>query len=232
MPSAQPSAGQSSPRRSGVLVPAGIAAGLLIALVAALMISGHAPEFRGLVQLTPDKGLIAATAADVTRIEIRSGRESVTLRREAGGWMIDGIGGPVAPAARNCRARRSRVAVHARHRADARDSGEGTCGCKLCGIRSRSAFERRRGWRGGRNGGDGEFRCPQSGRRGAVRPVVGAGTVYLMPRHVGTEWQLAGDMLRRLRGQRDAQPRAPARACCCRCRWGRCGPWRSSTPAS
>ncbi len=33
--------------------------------------------------------------------------------------------------------------------------------------------------------------------------VAGAATVYLMARHVGTEWQVAGDMARRLRGQAD-----------------------------
>ena len=36
--------------------------------------------------------------------------------------------------------------------------------------------------------------------------LAGAGTVYLMPRHVGTEWQLAGDMVRRLQGH--AEPTA------------------------
>ncbi len=184
-----------------MLLPAGLAAGLLIALVAVLMISGRAPEFRGLVQFTPNKGLVAAAAADVKRIEIRFGRESVALRRDAGSWAIDGASGPVAlppeiaehvdlglrfmrvtEPTREIPAKELTAANFAEFGLDPPSSvvvlgaSGGTMATASFGILN------------------------PAGVAQYVR-LAGAGTVYLMPRHVGTEWQLAGDMVRRLQGQ-------------------------------
>ena len=209
MPSAQPSAEASPSKRSGMLLPAGIAAGVMIVLVAALMISGHGPEFRGLVQFTPNKGLVAASGTEVTRVEIRSGRESVALRREAGGWMIGGSGGPVAlppevaehvdlglrfmrvtEPTREIPAQELAAANFAEFGLDPPSSvvvlgaAGGTVATASFGVLN------------------------PAGVAQYVR-LAGAGTVYLMPRHVGTEWQLAGDMVRRLQGQAERAATSP-----------------------
>ena len=202
MPSAQPSAGKALPKRSGMLLPAGLAALLLIALIAALMISGHAPEFRGLVQFTPNKGLVAASAGDVTRVEIRSGRESVALRREAGGWAIDGAGGPVV-------ALPSDIAEHVDLGLRFMRVTEPTREIPAKELTAANFAEFGLdppasvvvlGAAGGTVATASFGVLNPAGVAQYVR-LAGAGTVYLMPRHVGTEWQLAGDMVRRLHGQ-------------------------------
>jgi hypothetical protein len=201
MPSAQPSAGASPSKRSGMLLPAGLAALLLIALVAALMISGHGPESRGLVQFTPDKGLVASSAADVTRVEIRSGRESIALRRETDGWTINGAGGPVAlpsdiAAHVDLGLRFMHVTEPTREIAAKELTAANFAEFGLDPPASVVVLSRAGG-------------TVATASFGALNPagvaqyvrLAGAGTVYLMPRHVGTEWQLAGDMVRRLQGQ-------------------------------
>jgi hypothetical protein len=201
MPWTQPSTGQSLPKRSGALVPAALAAGLLIALVAVLVISGHTPEFRGLVQFTPNKGLIAAAAAEVTRIEMRSGHDSVALRREAGGWTIDGTGGPVALP--------SEIAAHVDLGLRFMHLTEPTREIPAKELSAANFAEFGLdppasvvvlGASGGTVATASFGVLNPAGVAQYVR-LAGAGTVYLMPRHVGTEWQLAGDMVRRLQGQ-------------------------------
>jgi len=201
MPTWQRSSESFWRKRSQSLFFAPLAAALLIVVLAVLMISGGWPEFRGLVHFARNKGLIAAAATDVTRVEIRSGRDSVALRREAGGWAIDGNGGPVVlppeiaahvdlglrfihvtEPTREIPAQELTAANFAEFGLDPPSSVVvlGAAGATV----ATASF-------GVLN---------PAGVAQYVR-LAGAGTVYLMPRHVGSEWQLAGDMVRRLQGQ-------------------------------
>ena len=175
-----------------------LAALLLIILVVALALSGHSPRLRSLVPFTA-KGLIAVAPSNIARVEIRAGQQSVALRRDPGGW--DDCRHGRRGSSRACLAHRCRAAVHAGQRTDTRDCRQRTHGRGLRGIRARSASQctgaQYRGW----DGRDGELRRPQSGRH---LPVCSAsrrpnglpdGAAH------GAEWQLVGDMARRLRGQ-------------------------------
>jgi hypothetical protein len=201
MPTWQRSSESLRRKRSRSLLFAPLAAALLIAVLAALMISGGWPEFRGLVQFTPSKGLIAATAADVTRVEIRSGRESVALRREAGGWMIDGSGDPVAlPADVAAHVDLGLRFMHVTEPTREIPAQELTAtNFAEFGLDPPSSVIVL-GAAGGTVATASFGVLNPAGVTQYVR-LAGAGTVYLMPRHVGTEWQLAGDMVRRLQGQ-------------------------------
>ena len=71
-------------------------AALLLALLAALVISGQWPELRSKVAFAP-KGLVAIAPADVRRVAIRSGGNSIVLVHGASGWSIEAVDGAVPP---------------------------------------------------------------------------------------------------------------------------------------
>jgi len=201
MPSPQGSARLALRRRSTALLLAALAAGLLIALLTALVISGHSPEFRGLVHFALKKGLIAISPAEVTRIEIRSGRESITLRRATGGWTIDRTGGPVAVPAEiashiDLGLRFMHVSEPTREIAANELSAGSFVEFGLDPPGSAVALDTANGTVATANFGV----LNPAGISQYVR-LAGEPTVYLMPRHVGNEWQVAADMVHRLPGQ-------------------------------
>jgi Domain of unknown function (DUF4340) len=182
-------------KRRGLAIAAPLGAALLIAMLVALVIFGRSPEFRGLVPFTAN-GLIAASPSDVTRIEIRSAHESIALHREAGAWMIDGMAEAVpaelvshietglrfmqvSAAAREIAASELTQASFAEFGLDppaavvVLGNAGGTLATASFGVLN------------------------PAGTSQYVR-LVGAPTVYLMPRHVGIEWQVASDMAHRL----------------------------------
>jgi Domain of unknown function (DUF4340) len=186
--------------RNGTLIVAPLAAGVLIVLLALLVISGHRPEFRGLVYPSA-KGLIAIAPSDVTRVEIRSGRDIVALHRGGGGWVIDNPGQTepvpaevashidvglrflhVSEPLRDIPANEMSAASFAEYGLDppasvvAIETNSGTLATVNFGVLN------------------------PVGTSQYVR-VGGSPTVYLMSRHVGSEWQVAADMARRLRAQ-------------------------------
>lgn len=71
-------------------------AALLVALLAVLVISGQWPELRSKVAFAP-KGLVAIAPADVRRVAIRSGGDSIVLVHRATGWGIEAVDGAVPP---------------------------------------------------------------------------------------------------------------------------------------
>jgi hypothetical protein len=69
---------------------------VLLVLLLALVFSGQWPELRSKLSSLP-KGLLATAPNEIERIGLRSGTDGIALRRQPGGWTIDGIDGP-APA--------------------------------------------------------------------------------------------------------------------------------------
>ena len=203
-PNPSPQAGQS--RGGGLRFVAPLIAALLIALLAAITLSGHWPQLQQMVPFT-SKGLVAIPPSDIARVELRTGQDIVAFRRDTGGWTIDGVTG-TAPA---------ELASHV------------DVGLRLAHVsepaREMAASELT-------PGSFAEFGLDPpaivvtlSTASGAVATLNfgvlnpastsqyvrlgGAPTVYLMGRHVGAEWQVAGDMARRLRGQ--AEPAVASR---------------------
>jgi hypothetical protein len=183
-----------------------LAAALLIVLLAAITLSGHWPELRQMVPFT-SKGLVAITPSDVTRVDIRAGQDAVALRREAGGWTIDGTTGAVpAELASHIDAglRLVHVSEPARELAAEGLTAGSFADFGLNPPAGVVALDTAQGAVATINFGV----LNPAGTSQYVR-LGGAATVYLMARHVGTEWQVAGDMARRLRGQ--AEPAVASR---------------------
>jgi hypothetical protein len=186
-------AGSHSGPLAALLAPA-----VLIILIVMLLVSGHSPELRSLVPFTAD-GLITRAPSDFVRIEIRSGREGVMLRRDGGGWALDGAVGAVSAelashldaGLRFIHVSQPTRELDAAEMTDARFSEFGLDPPASIVLLTAA---------------DGTIATINFG---ALNPagtsqyvrLAGAATVYLMPRHVGTEWQVAGDMARRLKAQ-------------------------------
>jgi Domain of unknown function (DUF4340) len=179
-------------------VAALLTAGPLVILFVALLVSGHSPELHSLVRFTP-KGLIAMAPSDCVRIEIRAGREGLTLRRKEGGWALDGGPDAISPelgSHLDAGLRFMHVSEPVRQ-----------LGADELTDTSFSAF--------GLDpptsvvlltAADGTIATINFGTLNPAATsqyvrLAGAATVYLMPRYVGTEWQVAGDMARRLHAQ-------------------------------
>ena len=182
-------------KRGGVVLFAPLAAGLLIILLVVLVVSGHAPEFRGLVHFDPD-GLVAAEPSAVTLVEIRAKQESVVFRRAPGGWAVDGAA-ETAPAELAAHIEAALRFLHVSKPMRDIAAGElGPASFAEFGLDPPASVV---------TIGTAE-RTIATVNFGVLNPagtsqyvrLAGAATVYLMARHVGAEWQIAADMARRL----------------------------------
>jgi len=199
--SPRPPAGVAPRKRSGTLFLAALAAALLVALLAALVVSGRSPEFRGLVQFSPNKGLIATDPADVMRVEIRSGRDNVSLRRETNGWTIDGPRGAVVlPAEAATHIELGLRFLHVSEPTREIPANELTTASFAAFGLDPPASVVTLGNPGG-TVATANFGVLNPAGTSEYLRLAGVPTIYLMPRHVGNEWQVASDMVHRLPGQ-------------------------------
>jgi hypothetical protein len=188
------------PRRRGgaMRLVAPFAAALLILLLAAITISGHWPELKQVVRFA-GKGLVASAPSDITQVEIRAGQESVAFRRAAGGWTIDGMTEAVPAELAShidIGLRLLHVSEPAREIAPSELTPASFAEFGLDPPASVVTVGAVQGPVATVNFGV----LNPVGTSQYVR-ISGSPTVYLMPRHVGSEWQVAGDMARRLRAQ-------------------------------
>jgi hypothetical protein len=184
----------------GTFIFAPLVGGALIALVVALATSGHWPEFRGLVHSSAN-GLIAVAPADVIRVEIRAGGQTVALRRAADGWALESPGEAAAVPAEvashiDAGLRFLHVSEPMRDIQAAEISAASFAEYGLDPPTTVLAIETSAGVGPTVNFGV----LNPVGTSQYVR-IAGSPTVYLMPRYVGSEWEVAGEMTRRLRGQ-------------------------------
>jgi len=190
--------GRPRQRGGATRLVAPLAAALLIALLAAITISGHWPELHQVVRFS-GKGLVASAPSDITQVEIRVGQEGFGFRRASAGWTINGMTGTVPGELA------SHIDIGLRFLHDSEPVRE-IAPAELTPA-SFAEF-----------GLDPPASVLTVGTAqgavttvnfGVLNPVGtsqyvrvgGSPTVYLMPRHVGGEWQVAGDMARRLRAQ-------------------------------
>jgi hypothetical protein len=187
-------------KRGGVVLFAPLAAGLLIILLVVLVVSGHAPEFRGLVHFDPD-GLVAPEPSAIAQVEIRAKQESLAFRRIQGGWAVDGAA-ETAPAELAAHIDAALRFLHVSK--PMRDIAAGELGpasyaefgldppasVVTLGTADRTIADR--------TIATVNFGILNPAGTSQYVRLAGAATVYLMARHVGAEWQIAADMARRL----------------------------------
>ena len=175
-----------------------LAAALLILLLGAMTISGHWPELQQMVRFS-GQGLVAGGPSDITQVEIHAGQDSISFRRAAAGWTIDGMSRAV-PAELASHIDAGLRFLHVSEPVRKIAPGELTPGnFAEFGLDPPTSVI--------------SVGTPQGAATtvnfGVLNPVgtsqyvriAGSPTVYLMPRHVGSEWQVAGDIARRLRDQ-------------------------------
>ena len=190
--------GEPRQRGGAMRLVAPLAAALLIILLALITISGHWPELQQMVHFT-GKGLVSSEPSDITQVEIRAGQESIAFRRAATGWTIDGMTEAVPAELAShidIGLRFLHVSEPAREIAPAELTPASFAEFGLDPPASVVTVGTSQGSTATVNFGV----LNPVGTSQYVR-VGGSPTVYLMPRHVGGEWQVAGDMARRLRAQ-------------------------------
>jgi hypothetical protein len=174
---------------------------LLLALLIVLVATGRWPELRSKVSFSA-KGLVTVAPTGIARVEIRSGADSVALRREPGGWSIDDLRG-VAPAELASHLDTALRFMNVSESTREIPASELTPGSfaefGLDPPANVAVLETRDGVAATVNFGA----LNPAGTSHYVR-LGGAPTVYLMGRHVGVEWRVVYDMARRLRGQAES----------------------------
>lgn len=178
-----------------------LAATVLLLLLGALVMTGQWPGLRSKVSFSP-KGLVAIAPMDVRRVELRSGADSVGLLRAPSGWSIDGADDPL-PADLSSHLVTALRLVNVSEPAREIQAGELTADSFAAfGLDppvSVAVLESRTGTMATLNFGT----LNPAGTSHYVR-LGGAPTVYLMSRHVGEEWHLVLDMVRRIKEQTGA----------------------------
>ncbi len=170
---------------------------VLLVLLLALASSGHWPGVHGQLSSSP-KGLLAIAPNDVEHIDIRSDAGSVAMRRQPGGWAIEGLDGAL-PAELvshiDTALRFLKVSEPSREIAAGELTAESFAGFGLDPPSEVAVLATRSDVVTTVNFGT----ANPAGTSHYVR-LGGAPTVYLMPRHVTEEWRLVFDMARRLHG--------------------------------
>lgn len=179
---------------------------LLLGLLTALVVSGQWPELRSKVAFSP-KGLVTLAPADIRRVEIRSGTDSVALARRPAGWAIEGLNASLPPELKThleTALRLLKVSEPAREIPAAELAAERFAEFGLDPPAHVAVLETGEGVAAIVNFGALNPASTSHYVRLAGRPLV-----YLTPRHVGEEWRVTFDMARRLRGQ--SEPGATSR---------------------
>jgi len=175
-----------------------LAIAVLLALLSALVFSGQWPELRSKLSSSP-KGLLAIAPNEIERIGIRSGTDGIALRRQSGGWTIDGMdGGASAELVSHIDTALKflKVSEPSREIPAGELAAESFAAFGLDPPTETAVLEAHSAVAATVNFGT---KNP-AGTSHYVR-LGGASAVYLMPRHVTEEWRLVFDMARRLRGK-------------------------------
>jgi hypothetical protein len=178
-----------------------LAATLLVALLVALMATGRWPELRSKVSFS-SKGLLTIAPTEIYRVEVRSGADSIALHRQPGGWSIDGMQGAVPLELASHLDTALRLMNVSEPVREIPASELATASFAEFGLdppANVAVLETGNG-------------VAATVNFGALNPAStshyvrlgGAPTVYLMARHVGTEWRVVFDMARRLQGQAES----------------------------
>jgi Domain of unknown function (DUF4340) len=172
-----------------------LAIAVLLVLLLALVFSGQWPDLRSKLTSSP-KGLLAVTPDEIERIGIRSGTDGLALRRQPGGWTIDGMD-RVASAELvshvDTALKFLKVSEPSREIPSGELAAESFAAFGLDPPAEVAVLETHSAVAATVNFGT----TNPAGTSHYVR-LGGAPSVYLMPRHVTEQWRLVFDMARRL----------------------------------
>jgi hypothetical protein len=171
------------------------AGALMIALLAALALSGRSPGLPPLI-FSP-QGIVAATPSTVTAAEIRTGGERIGFRRTKDGpWSFERSNTPV-PADLASHLNVALQFMHVSEPTRSLDPSDyQTTNFTEFGLDPPAYLVSLEQADGSVIVADFGTLNP-SGTSQYLR-LVGQPTVYLMPRHVGTEWEVTADLARRI----------------------------------
>jgi hypothetical protein len=169
--------------------------GLMVALLAALAVSGRSPGLPE-IKFTP-QGVVAATPSTVTAAEIRMGGERIGFRRTDGSaWSFERSNTPV-PKELASHLDMALQLMHVSEPTRSLDPGEyETANFAEFGL-DPPAYIVSLG-QPDRSTIVANFGTLNPSNTSQYLRLVGQPTVYLMPRHVGAEWEVAADMARRI----------------------------------
>jgi Domain of unknown function (DUF4340) len=170
---------------------------VLLVVLLALVFSGQWPDLRNKLSSSP-KALLAIPLNEIDGIGIRSGTDSVALRRHEGGWTIDGSDGAPAELVSHVDTalRFLKVSEPSREIPASELAAESFAAFGLDPPSEVAVLETHSAVAATVNFGA----TNPAGTSHYIR-LGGAPTVYLMPRHVTEEWHLVFDMARRLHGK-------------------------------
>jgi hypothetical protein len=197
-------------RAYGRYVVAAMAAALL-ALVGVLAITGKPPESND-IQRFEANGIMAAEPSHIVRIEIRLDEDRIAFQRtDAGSWGFDASGRPVPnelASHLDAALRFLHVSTPARMLDPSEYRGTSFVDFGLDPPAYLVSLGRADGSLVVADFGS----LNPAGTSQYVR-IVGHPMLYLMPRHVGAEWQIAADMAKRISpSERGADQKAATRA--------------------
>ena len=174
-----------------------LAVTVLLGLLLVLTFSGQWPDLHS--KPAPPKGLLAIAPNQVERIDIRAGAETIAMRRQAGGWIIEGLDDALpAEIVSHIDTALKFLKVSEPSREIAADelAAESFAAFGLDPPSEVAVLETGSAVIATVNFGT----ANPAGTSHYVR-LGGAPTVYLMPRYMTEEWRLVFDMTRRLRGK-------------------------------
>jgi hypothetical protein len=175
-----------------------IAIVVLLVLLLALALSGQWPGVHGKLSSSA-KGLVAIAPHEIEHVDIRAGTERAAMRRQPGGWSIDGIEGTV-PAELGSHLDTAlkflEVSEPSREIAAGELAAENFAAFGLDPPSEVAVLET-----GAAAVTTVNFGTENPAGTSHYVRLGGAPTVYLMPRHVTDEWRLVFDMARRLQGK-------------------------------
>jgi hypothetical protein len=167
---------------------------LMVALLAGLALSGRSPGLPE-IKFTP-QGIVAATSSTVTAAEIRTGGERIGFRRTTGdAWNFERSNTPV-PADLASHLNMALQFMHVSEPTRSLDPSEyQTANFAEFGLDPPAYIVSLE--QPDRSAIVADFGTLNPSGTAQYLRLVGQPTVYLMPRHVGTEWEVTADMARR-----------------------------------
>jgi hypothetical protein len=181
-----------APRNSAAL----LAAAAMIALLAGLALTGKMPGGADLQRFEP-RGIVAAVPSDIRTIEIRLGSERLAFHRQAAGsWAFDGSAAIAVPGELASHLETALRFMHVSSPARILDPAD------YRGAPFADFGLDPPGYVVSLGGADTSVAVADFGTLNPAQTsqyvrLLGRPTLYLMPRHVGAEWQLVADMAAR-----------------------------------
>jgi hypothetical protein len=169
---------------------------LMVALIAALALIGRPP---GLPELHFEaRGIVQGQPSAIDRVEIRTDRDSVAFRRtQSGSWIFDRLDGSSVPSELASHLDNALQFMHVSEPTRTLEPGE-YAGARFTEFGLDPPAYLVSLEKADRSVVVADFGTLNPASTSQYVRLVGQPTLYLMPRHLGAEWELTADMAKRL----------------------------------